>query len=284
MAIRYRGNNTQEDKNVSVRLEPVLGYDYTAYDTSSGEGVVETTTYWLVPDGFEYSSSIEFDKDGGGVYTASYFLVRPMSITGSFYGDFYGTASYTSTASVAISASYAPVSIDTSSFYVSSSLFANALLFLYRSDLSFDYVNLTELSVATASYALTGGSGGGGSTFPYTGSALITGSLIVTGSTQGNVTALSISSATASLNLAVGSFFTLQLVSGSNTHINPSNIKPGLTATLLLSTTGSATVSFPSTIKTGSAYVPTTTTGKDVLTFISFDATNLYLAAVKNLG
>ena len=69
MAIRYRGNNTQEDKNVSVRLEPVLGYDYTAYDTSSGEGVVETTTYWLVPDGFEYSSSIEFDKDGGGGYT-----------------------------------------------------------------------------------------------------------------------------------------------------------------------------------------------------------------------
>jgi hypothetical protein len=154
MAIRYRGNNTQEDKNVSVRLEPVIGYDYTAYDTSSGEGIVETTTYWLVPDGFEYSSSIEFDKDGGGFYSASYFLVKPMSITGSFYGDFNGTASYTSTASVAISASYAPVSIDTSSFYVSSSLFANALLFLYRSDLSFDYVNLTELSVATASYAL----------------------------------------------------------------------------------------------------------------------------------
>jgi hypothetical protein len=35
----------------------------------------------------------------------------------------------------------------------------------------------------TASYALTGGSGGGGSAFPFTGNAIITGSLVVTGST-----------------------------------------------------------------------------------------------------
>ena len=297
MAINYRGTNPQDVSNTSVRLEPVTSYDYSAYDSSSGEGVVENTTYWLVPDNFEYSSSVEFDKAGGGLYSASYFLVRPISITGSFYGDFNGTASYTS---YALSASYAPLSIDTSSFYVSSPgniLFVNRYLLIAKGDGNIDTIDLSTLEAAsasyasyalTASYALSGGSGG--STFPYTGSAVITGSLvvtgslIVTGSTQGNVTALSISSATASLDLAVGSFFTLQLVSGSNTHINPSNIQPGLTATLLLSTTGSATVSFPSTIKTGSAYVPTTTTGKDVLTFISFDATNLYLAAVKNLG
>lgn len=114
---------------------------------------------------------------------------------------------------------------------------------------------------------------------------IITGSLIITGSTQGNVTALSITSNTASLNLSLGSFYTLQLVSGSNTYINPTNITSGLTATLLVSTTGSATVSFPSTVlqPSGSSYTPTTTTGKDVLTFISFDNTNLYLANVKNL-
>jgi hypothetical protein len=110
-------------------------------------------------------------------------------------------------------------------------------------------------------------------------------SVIITGSTQGNVTTLSIASNTASLNLNLGNFFTLQLVSGSNTHINPSNIKPGQSSVLQLSTTGSATVSFPSTVKqpSGSAYTPTTTTGTDILTFVSFDSSNLYLVSVKNL-
>ena len=118
-----------------------------------------------------------------------------------------------------------------------------------------------------------------------TGSAVITGSLAITGSASGNVNALSISSNTASLDLNNGNFFTLQLVSGSATHINPSNIKPGQTINILLSTTGSGTVNFPSSVKqiSGSAYVPTTTTSKDIITLVSFDSTNLYLANVKNL-
>jgi hypothetical protein len=42
-------------------------------------------------------------------------------------------------------------------------------------------VNITSSYALTASYALNGG-GGGGSDFPYTGSAIISGSLEVTGS------------------------------------------------------------------------------------------------------
>jgi len=91
MAINYRGTNPQDVSNTSVRLEPVTSYDYTAYDTASGEGAVENTAYWLVPDNFQYSSSVETDKDGGGEYSASYFLIRPINITGSFYGTFSGT-------------------------------------------------------------------------------------------------------------------------------------------------------------------------------------------------
>lgn len=135
----------------------------------------------------------------------------------------------------------------------------------------------------TASFALNGG--GGGSAFPYTGSAVITGSLSITGSINGSVNALSISSNTASLNLSNGDFFTLQLVSGSNTFINPSNIKAGQTINMLLSTTGSATVSFPTTVKQAGSfpYIPTPTTSKDIITLVSFDGTNLYLSNVKNL-
>ena len=118
-----------------------------------------------------------------------------------------------------------------------------------------------------------------------TGSLIISGSAIITGSVQGNVNSLSIASTTASLNLNDGNFFTLQLVSGSATHINPTNIKAGQTVNILLNTTGSATVTFPSSVKqvSGSAYVPSTGTTKDVITLISFDSSNLYLANVKNL-
>jgi hypothetical protein len=110
-------------------------------------------------------------------------------------------------------------------------------------------------------------------------------STVLSGSIRGEVNALSISSNTASLNCALDNFFTLQLVSGSNTFINPSNILPGQTINLRINTTGSATVSFPSSVlqSSGSAYVPTTTTGVDVVTFISFDATSLLLSNVKNL-
>jgi hypothetical protein len=109
--------------------------------------------------------------------------------------------------------------------------------------------------------------------------------LIITGSTQGNTVALSITSNTASLNLSLASFYTLQLVQGTNIYINPSNFKPGQSSMLLVSTTGSATVSFPSFVKqpSGSSYIPTTTTGTDILTFASLDNTNLYLVNVKNL-
>jgi len=136
----------------------------------------------------------------------------------------------------------------------------------------------------TASFALNGG-GGGGSTFPYTGSAVITGSLTVSGSVKGNVSALSIASNTASLDLSTGNFFTLQLVSGSATHILPTNITPGQTVNIKLATTGSATVTFPSSVKQPGSfpYVPTTTTSTDIITLVSFDSSNVYLANIKNL-
>jgi hypothetical protein len=117
------------------------------------------------------------------------------------------------------------------------------------------------------------------------GSSTFLQSTVLSGSIRGEVNALSIASNTASLNCALDNFFTLQLVSGSNTFINPSNILPGQTINLRINTTGSATVSFPSSVLqvSGSSYVPTTTTGVDVVTFISFDSTSLLLSNVKNL-
>lgn len=109
--------------------------------------------------------------------------------------------------------------------------------------------------------------------------------VVFSGSVRGEVSALTISSNTASLNCSADNFFTLQLVQGTNTYINPTNINNGQTINVLISTTGSATVSFPSTIKqiSGNSYTPTTTTGKDVITLVSFNDNNLYLVNAKNL-
>lgn len=128
-------------------------------------------------------------------------------------------------------------------------------------------------------------------THQFTGSVSVTGSLTVTGrsvfsgSATGLVNSLSITSNTASLDLTRGNFFTLQLVGGADTYINPTNIQSGQTVSILLSTVGSGTVSFPTNVlqQSGSAYVPTTTTGKDIITLVTFDTSNLYLANVKNL-
>ena len=118
-----------------------------------------------------------------------------------------------------------------------------------------------------------------------TGSLNISGSATITGSVQGNVSPLTVASATASLNLNNGNFFELALTGSQNIFINPSNIKPGQTVNIKLNTTGSGTVSFPTSVKqvSGSAYVPSTGTTTDIITLVSFDSSNLFLANVKNL-
>jgi hypothetical protein len=124
--------------------------------------------------------------------------------------------------------------------------------------------------------------------FDVSGSSTFRASTVFSGSIRGEVNALSITSNTASLNCALDNFFTLTLVSGSNTFINPTNILPGQTINLRITQAnpGNGTVSFPSSVKqvSGSAYVPTTGAGPvDIVTFISFDSTSLYLSNVKNL-
>jgi hypothetical protein len=118
--------------------------------------------------------------------------------------------------------------------------------------------------------------------------ASVTQNAVFSGSVRGEVRALSISSNTASLDCSTDNFYTLTLVSGSNTFINPSNIAAGQTINLRVTqpNPGNGTVSFPTSVKqvSGSSYVPSVGAGpQDIVTFISFDASSLYLSNVKNL-
>ena len=121
-----------------------------------------------------------------------------------------------------------------------------------------------------------------------TGSLTVSGSQIITGSLRGNVSALSIASNTASLDCSSNNFFTLTLAASTSTYVNPTNIQPGQTINLRVTQadpTGAGQIAFPSSVKqvSGSQYVPTLTAGDvDIVTFISFDASSLYLSNVKN--
>jgi hypothetical protein len=120
----------------------------------------------------------------------------------------------------------------------------------------------------------------------FVGTQIMTGSLIITGSTQQNVQALSISSNTASMDLSVANYFTLTLADTATTHITATNIKPGLSATLLITTGTNSSASLAPTLlePSGSDYVASNGSGKkDVLSFVAFDTTNLYVASTKNM-
>jgi len=127
----------------------------------------------------------------------------------------------------------------------------------------------------------------GGASFPYTGSAIITGSLLVTGSQYGNVVALTVSSGTASLDFSLGNSFTLTLPSSSTTVIDATNIRAGQTVNLLITqqaTTGA--VSFTSEFKfqNGVDYQASASgSAIDLLSFATFDTTSVYATAIKNL-
>ena len=111
---------------------------------------------------------------------------------------------------------------------------------------------------------------------------------IITGSVLGNIIPLTISSNTASMDLSKGNFFTLTLVSGSSTQLTATNIKAGQTVNLLITQANpaSGSLTYNSTFKfpVGNGYIATAASAsKDIITFITFDSSTIYAAAINNL-
>jgi hypothetical protein len=113
-------------------------------------------------------------------------------------------------------------------------------------------------------------------------------SVIITGSLRGQVSALTISSNTASVSMSTNNFFTLELVNGANTHINPTNINPGQTVNIRVTqgSAGTGTVSFPSFVDqaSGSLYTGSAITNAiDIVTMVTFDSTTVFMSSIRNM-
>jgi hypothetical protein len=231
-------------------------------------------------------------------------LIKPEQLRSGSYnitGSLFGTASY---ATQALTASYLNTLNQNLTFngnltlngtasisYLNVLYESASVIYSSGSNQFGDAANDTQ--TLYGSVIMLSGSVGIGTTSPnanldVSGSARITDGLTVTGSLRGQVTALSIASTTASLNMSTNNFFTLTLVNGANTNINPTNINPGQTVNIRVTqgSAGTGTVSFSSTVKqaSGSLYTGSAVANAvDIVTMITFDASTVYVSSIRNL-
>jgi cytoskeletal protein CcmA (bactofilin family) len=124
--------------------------------------------------------------------------------------------------------------------------------------------------------------------FATTGSNTFRGNNTFSGSVNGRVIPLVITSNTASMDCSTGNFFTLTLVSGSITRIESSNILPGETLTLRVKqpSVGFGNIQFQNTFKFPQ-FAPVSVTfvpnAVDIITFVTFDTSSINGVSVNNL-
>lgn len=119
-----------------------------------------------------------------------------------------------------------------------------------------------------------------------TGSQIMSGSLTITGSAFGNVVSMSITSNTASMDLNIGNYFTLTLADTATTHISASNVQPGVSATLVITTGTNSSASLAPTMlqPSGSAYSATNgSSKKDVLSIVAVSSGVPFVVSTKNM-
>ena len=215
-------------------------------------------------------------------YTSS--INQLNNATASLYSSVYNLNLFTSSVSTDIAGIYA---------FTSSQNTKNTTLSSVTSSLIISSSNLaTSASLYNTKWNALGTQSGSFITesetgsFATTGSNSFTGSQRITGSVYGNITPLTYSAATASIDASKGNFFTLS-VSGS-TFISASNINVGQTLNLLLTQTAtSGNVFFSNQFKLpgGLAFSSSLSSGsQDMITFVAFTTSSLYTSYIKNLA
>ena len=218
-------------------------------------------------------------------------------ITGSVKGNLDGAASYASTVAVANTGtttdtslfpifSLSPVLASYTSLYshASSSFFFNGVTRRLHME-GFVVSGSNNIAEISGSLNITGSTTLIGNQ-TITGSLNVTGSIFISGSVYANTTSQSVVSNTASLDFTAANFFMVQLGSNVTTHISASNLRAGQSVNVLVTTGTNSTASFSTNVRqpSGSFYLPTSGSGnKDVLSFVSFDSSNLYLVAVNQM-
>ena len=115
----------------------------------------------------------------------------------------------------------------------------------------------------------------------------ITGSLAYSGNSKGQISVVTVTSQTASLDASTSDYFKFDLVSGSDTHVVVTNASPAQTFVLktIQPGSGTGTISF-SGVKFSLGTQPTATansSAEDIYTFVSFDSNDISCTQVPDL-
>ena len=238
-------------------------------DNDTTVTIGNTTTF---SNGASGSFSGSFEGDGSGV-TGIISASHAESASVATIADTAVTASHVVTASFADNASSASVAIS-SSFATSASIADEASTLSVTATASFADSATSASSAITASHAMS---------IP----GVIPNDIEFTGVVSGDVNAITITSNTASIDFNTSNFFTLAMPAGGNVHVNATNIKNGTTVNLQITQNATpATMDFADYIKfeSGSEYTVSTGSGNvDLLSFVTFDTTNLLAAGINHL-
>jgi hypothetical protein len=260
----------------------------TGSNTFEGEQTINGTFTASLQEGYAWVG----DSTGTTVAVATSSFGSGTSID---TGSFATTGSNTFVGDQTISGS---IAFGVENFYVSganSGSFISNITDTYTSSTPIKYVTTLD----SASYAALAT----GSTFspdtlyvvsgaldiPPIGNTTISGSITITGSAYGNVNTLTVTSATASMDMRAANFFVLTLPTGSTTHLDATNVGFGQTVSLLVkqasTATGSLVFSPEFKFPTGSRYTASPTgSAEDIITFVTFNSTgSVYATSVKQM-
>ena len=239
--------------------------DSSITDTGTAVTIGNTTTFSNGASG-SFSGSFE----GELLVTASnaLFATNALSASHAESSSVAVSSSFANTAATAVSASHA----ESASFYggsVVSSSFAESSSFAQDARTAD-----SALTATTASHALS---------IP----GVITNDIEFEGVVSGDVNTITITSNTASIDFDTSNFFLLTMPAGGNVHVNATNIKNGTTVNLQVTQNATAaTMDFADYIKfeSGSEYTISTGSGNvDLISFVTFDTTNLLGAGINHL-
>lgn len=265
------------------------------YTTNGANAITAATVRSLNSDWISSSVLLNANNNisGSQVISGSLRLIGNgdrLTITGSTAG----TATTFSDRTMNALAYQAPGVDVASQLFSSDTAAAGQYIGALKSDFSVDVEH--AIIVTTSSITLNDWDNNGGVYVPYltikpnTGNnpaPVLTRGVGVSGSVNGNVQAIVVSSNTASINLATGNFFTTTLANSATTFFNVTNVTPGLTTNLVLTTGTVSSASFSSNVKqvSGNTYLPTSGSGQiDVLSLVAVDASNVYLVASKKFA
>jgi hypothetical protein len=299
----FQTDSTQSNNIASISssvglLQTFSGSQYKA-DSSSFDNRI---TNVIIGSGLVTTSSFNAYTQSTNTYTASQNLLNArFAITGS--NTFSG--SQIINGFLQANTLYVTGSITASSYSGSVEGIGNVTLYSASVDSRLDLVEVSS-SInsqsawgsfqsassysASLSSTITSVSSSSATTYAQLGVANnFTANQTITGSAKGRVSALTAVSSTASIDCSSGNFFTFAIPTATTTLMNPTNVQAGQTISIRMTqpaTTGS--VRWPSNVKYNTAGAPFTGSAVggavDVVTFVTFDTTTLYLAGIKNLA